>query len=769
MTNSNTRKRAKRRLFVRKTKRYTKASALTIWRLGLFASMLLLLLCCAGWVLFLQMFNAQQLSERITYQLQKQLNRPVKISSINMKFLNMIELKGFYILDTVGEPGKPLVAADSVTLAFDILPLLEKKLVIHEVTLNAPRFNLVRTREGEYNVSDIRFSRQAQSSYTAKTDKKLEVSIEDWAVKNGVLSFKDLQTNAAHSLYGISAHFNNLRLNKLSKFNIDMVLRNQWQEHISELEIEAAGQINFADFDWKQFALRNLKTKIYLFQDPIEVELNLDNLVSPTFSFTANSPAFEAEDVSIFGKKNISFSAPAINLAAQGQFTHDFQQLNISSLQTRADDIVLTATGNVDFAQHPFALQIDFATQVFSLANKKAYWPFLEPYKLTGKGSVNGTFVRNEGKISFPLFNAQVQNVSGLFYGFKANNVSGEFQSKANFTDIYARITNGKVMVARSTFDKLQLSGSWRKGNLYAYIASTQLNNVPLKLNLTVNNLKKDNRKIRTNLYFQKFDPMAFIETVKDFVTVITPLTSSGESTPEVTGELAWLRNFRDRLPNFMPNFAGTLSADVFSSTVLSGEKFRAEFDLTGLHARAPKLSGPLHVHLQNGVIHQMEKLAAEQEALNVTFQPFIMMHRMERAGSFSVGKVLKDVEVNELGAWVDLKDGDMTVQNAYTVGPTISAAVSGKTDWVKENFDLTIYTMFTNTSKSGVLAENLTDESGNPALAFRLSSSMSKPKLEMLRAKQAGKTIQKAQTTGVGTDFEEAIQFIQGDQHATK
>ena len=102
-------------------------------------------------------------------------------------------------------------------------------------------------------------------------------------------------------------------------------------------------------------------------------------------------------------------------------------------------------------------------------------------------------------------------------------------------------------------------------------------------------------------------------------------------------------------------------------------------------------------------------------------------------------------------------------------MGPTISAAVSGWTDWVKETFDLTIYTMFTNTSKSGVLAENLTDESGNPALAFRVSSAMNKPKLEMLRAKKAGKTIQAAQEKGVTTDFSEVTKFIQGEFHATK
>ncbi len=770
MKNAQTRKRAQKRIFVRNTKRYTQKSLLAVWRLLLFAAMFLLIAFCVVWILFIRVFNAQQLSERITYQLQKQLNRPVKISAINLKFLNVVELKGFYILDTVGEPGKPLVAADSVTLAFDILPLIEKKLVVHEVTLNAPRFNLVRTQEGVYNISNIRFSRQGnENTYTSQSGKKFEVTIEDWSIRNGVVSFKNLETNSSHSLYGLNAHFENLSLNELSDFEMDMVLRNQWQERVSELEIKADGRINFADFNWQQFALRDLKTQAYLFQKPVEATLNLDNLLAPAFTLTAHTPAFSAEDVSIFGIENNSFSVPASDLMVQGKVSDDYRKIDLSSLQVQAQDIILSAKGAADLSQNSPSMQMDFSTQPFTLPDKDAYWPLLKQYKLTGKAAASGTFTYNKGKFSLPLLNLQAQSVSGLFYGFKADKVSGTFQSKADFSDLYARTTEGKVTVNHSTFDKLQLSGSWRRGNLYVNMASTELNNVPFKMNVTVNNLKKPSRTIRTNLHFKVFDPMAFIATVQDFVTVITPLAGGGNHIPEVTGELAWLRNFRDRLPDFMPNLAGTLSAEEFSSTVLSGKNFNAEFDFTGLQAGAKKLSGPLRTHLQNGVIHQMEKLAAEQEALNVTFQPFIMMHRMERAGSFSVGRVLKDVEVSEMGVSVAFENGDMDIHNAYTVGPTISAAVSGKTDWVKETFDLMIYTMFTNTSKTGVLAENLTDESGNPALAFRVSSSMTKPKLEMLRAKKAGQTIRSAQKKGVETDFSAAATFIQGEHHATK
>ncbi len=769
MSPENRRKRAKKRLFVRKTKRLSKASALTATRLVLFAVMVLLLLLCVAWIFFVRAFNAQHISEVITQTLQQKLNRPVMISSLHLKYLNTIELKGFYVLDTYGEPGKPFLAADSVTLAFDILPLLDGKLVIHEVSLNAPRFNLVRSKEGLYNVPRVEMKKKEPSTYTSGTGRKFTVHVEDWRIKEGVFSFKDLVSGASHALYGVNAKFENLRFDDLSRFELSMMLRNQWQEKISEIEIDATGHINLADFNWREFALRSVKTQVYLFKTPIELELDADNMVEPHFKLTLAAPSFSAQDVSLFGVDKMQFSVPASTIKAEGNLTENYRKLTLSSVKAQAGDLALNASGWADFAANPWTAQVDFSTPLFTLPGKENLVPLLGKYKLTGRSGVSGQLVRQNGQFTLPLLNVQAEDVSGDFYGFKADGVSGTFQAKQHFADLYARTTTGQVKVDHSTFDKLQLSGSWRKGNLYANIASCELNGEKLKLNLDVRNLKHKNRKITTHVHFGNFDPMAFINVVKDFVTVIHQISGGGPGRPEVTGELAWLRNFRDRLPEFMPNFAGTLSAGTFSSAVLSGNDFRAEFDLTGLTAGAKHLSGPIKLKLQDGVIHQMEKLAAEQEALNVTFQPFIMMHRMERAGSFSVGKVLRDVEVKELGTSVQFAGGGMQINNAYTVGPTISAAVSGWTDWVKENFDLTIYTMFTNTSKTGVLAENLTDESGNPALAFRVTSSMTKPKLEMLRAKKAGNIIRAAQEKGVGTDFNEVTKFIQGEFHATK
>ncbi len=770
MTKQAKRQRAKKRLFFRKTKRFTKASFFTTGRLILFTLMFGLVLVCAAWIFFLRTFNAQHLNELITAQLQQWLDRPVKISSLELKFINTVELKGFYVLDTVGDVGKTFISAESVTLDFSLLSLLDHKLVIHEVTLNSPRFNLVRRKDGQYNLPQVHRSRtQPMADTPSANGRKFSVQIQDWRIKNGVFYFRDMISGATHSLYGLHAHFDNLKFGEFSAFELEMVLRNQWQGRISELEINAAGELDLADLNVSQIALRGVKTKISLFDEPVEITLDAQNLSDPSFQLTLSSPAFEGKDLSQFGLADTAFSVPASTLQAQGQFTDNFTQLAISQLSATVGDMLLTASGRADFAKEPIFAQADFSTDWFALSGKEKMLRVLEKYHLAGKAKAGGTLLRTANQWNVPLLTVQAQGVTGDFYGFKSQNLSGEFQAKNQFSDLYARTTGGKVEVADSVFNNLQLSASWRKGTLYASIERAELNDVPMKLDVNVADLKKENRRIHTRVYFKNFNPMKFIATVQDFVKTITPLTHPGSSTPQVTGELAWLRNFRDHLPNFMPNFSGSLSAEEFTSGVLTGAQFNAEFDFTGMQAGAKHLTGPLALRLKQGTIHQMEKWAEEQEALNVTFQPFIMMHRMERAGSFSVGKVLRDVEVEELGISVAFNKGNMQVHNAYTVGPSISASVGGWADWVKEQLDVTIYTMFSNTSKSGVLAENLTDESGNPALAFRLSSAMSKPKLEMLRAKKAGKTIRAAQEKGVGTNFKESEKFIQGEYHATK
>ncbi|MBO7191344.1 MAG: AsmA family protein [Elusimicrobiaceae bacterium] len=731
--------------------------------------MLLLLLFSAAWLFYVKSYNSQHVSEVIAQELQKRLQRPVVIDSIDVKFINELELKGFRVLDTEGIPGQDLLSADSVTVRLKLLPLLDQQLIIDEVSLNAPRFNIIRRADGVYNIPPIKGS-QSTVYTSASSGKKFTVSVEDWTLKDGVFSYKDLGLGVTHAIYGVNMHFERLRLDELSRFTMDMVLRNEWGGGMSDMEISGTGHVNFAGFDWANFALRSLRAKVYLFQKPVDITLDLDNLRTPFFNIKAQVPAFEGKDLSVFNLEKTPFSIPKSTITAKGVLSKNYSLLKVNQLTVSASDVKAEGKGQLDFSNEPYTADFTVSTQPFALKGKNKYYAPLGRYKLTGDASLQAQLVRQEGKYAWPLVTVDLDKVSGDIYGFLAENVTGQFRAKKDFSDLYGETKDGKLTVHNSVFEKLNLSASWRGGNLYGYIASTELNGVPLKMSVSVSNLKSPRRRVRTAMHWQHFNPMDFISIVQDFTTVISPLVPGGTHYPkEVTGDLAWLRNFRNRLPNFMSNFAGNISADTFSSPVLSGNKFDGEFELTGLRAGMKRLSGKVQARLEGGVIHQMEKWAEEQQALNITFQPFIIMHRMEQAGSFKVGKVLKDVPFDDMAVSGTFEKGKMDINNAYTVGPSISATVSGWVDWVVENFDIIVWTMFSNTSRSGALAENLTDESGNPALAFRISSSMLKPKVDMLRAKKTGETIRAAQEKGLDTDFKAGQEFYQGDYHAKK
>lgn len=734
----------------------------------MFAVMFLLCLLAVCWVLFIKFFNAQYLSEEITRQLQLALNRPVIINSLDLRFFNTLELKGFSVLDTEVAHGEALLSAESVFVHFKLLPLLDRQLIIDEVTLNRPRVNIVRGADGRYNVPEVNISSSQSHVYRSSSGENLTVSAEDWTVKDGVFSYKDLQNQTSHAVYGVNLHFERLRFNELSRFRAEFVLRNKWRDNISDIDIKGTGHVNFANFHWKDFALRSLRAQVFVFRKPVSLTVDLDNLYTPYFNIRAQIPAFEGKDLSLFKDDWGEFYLPQSSMRLKGSLSNGYRLLKLSEALILADDANITASAEADFTQSPWTADIAFTTEPLDLAAWSKNYPRLSPYKLTGKTSLDVHLLRQEGKWALPKLDLALQDVSGEFYYFPVQGVNGDFSAAQNFTDLYARLTSGKVTVDRSVFDKLDFSATYRQGNLYANIASGELNGVPLKMNLSVNKVTSSNRRIRTNIYLKHFDPMAFIEVVRDFVTVIGR-SKTVKAKPRVSGQLAWLENFRDRLPKFMPNFAGTLSADTFSSEVISGNSFYAEFDFKGLLPGMKRLDGTLDARMQDGVIHQMEKLAEEQKALNITFTPFILMHRMERAGSFKVGQVLRDVPYEDLAVSADFAGGHMTINNAYTQGPTISALVQGWVNWVEENFDIIIWTMFNNTSRSGALAENLTDESGNPALAFQVSSSMLKPKLEMLRAKQTGAQIEAARQRGLRTDFKTNRDFIKGDFHAKK
>ena len=730
-----------------------------------FWSSLIVLCYLSVWLLMIHYINANNVGEQIAHQLEKTLGRTVLISRVKFILPTTFILEDFKIIDSMAPDYKEMVSIKEVKLHFEIKPLLENKILVKEAVFENPIINIVKTPKGLLNIPEIHTKKNTKNKgtefdFTTKEGTPWQVLIQDWVLKNGTFAFRNLASNQSHSLNGLNLRFYNLEFNEDTLFDLNFIVRNRIKKRVIEAETSAKGKINFANFKPQEMALTDTELNVYQSKDPIQVKLNISNFMEPQINLNMSIPEIADSEIEfLFDTKN-KYSFPATELALSGEIKDNFNQINISTFTLKNKEIQLNTNGNVNFSDD---INGAFTVQNAKIDSSKIalYYKVLQPFDLVGMVDVKGDFTFTKSALKTKKLTAKSNSLSSKIFNFTVQKAKVVFDATENFNKMKAVFEDGIFMVGKTKVTDIKgyTTLDYKKQDFYAIAESANLNGKPTRMSVGIKDVRQENkRKVKMLVATSELNPLEIFDIVQDFVNALSDPNDKAD-TPQDTSELSWLRNFRTALPKFMINFRGSVYAQNFTSPVLSGKDFYANFDFKNLLPTMQKLNGNLEAKLSNGIIYKLEEAAENQKALGIAYQPFVIMNRMERAGSFKMGKILKDTPFDIMSGSVNFKNGNMTVNNYYVDGPVISAAISGNVDWVKESFDLYIMTMFKNTSKRGALSENLTDESGDPALAFTTYGSMLKPKLEMKSPKKVGKQIQEARKKDK-EQFEEIKKF---------
>ncbi|MBQ4493475.1 MAG: AsmA family protein, partial [Elusimicrobiaceae bacterium] len=712
-----------------------------------FICLIAIVLACISWFLLIRYFNAHNLGQIIVNGVQENFGRPVVIREIKLASLNRVQIKGLKIIDDKQEEYSEFLSVDDLTIRYDLIPLLSSKVIIQEIILNSPLIHIIKDEEGVYNIQSLSLaSQQSQDgqrfNVKSLSGDNIEVIIEDWIIKNGTFAYKDLKTKTAHSLSGFNAHFLNLKFNDLTDFTSDFIVRNRIEDKIVETGLSLKGKINLANFNTQEMSFNDTQGKIDLFKKPLNFKFNLKDFTAPKIEASFDIPSFGYEDISLLYDKPFKMQYPAFKAEAKLSLEDNFTKLNIGSLQIKNNNLSLQAQGNFDFSSA--SGKINYKTKEFEIS-KLTFLTFLKPYKLSGNLLVQGQILYNQGKIKWPSLKADFSKVNAFISNFDINQAQGFFEARDNFDYMTAKVQDGIFKVGRQVISQIKGTTTleYSKQNFYAQVYDTMLNDKLVKMSVAISNVANpQKRRIKTLIHTSIFEPIEIFELTEDFVYALSDGTSP---TAKEEGPLAWLHNFKNNIPKFMPNFSGSLYASELKTPIIYGKDFYAEFALENLLPGMDKLNGKIETSLKEGIIYKLQEAAERQKALGIAFQPFVIMNNMERAGSFKMNKVLKDTPFDIINASAVFANGKMNINNFYLDGKVIAATLGGWVDWHKEDFDLDIYTMFKNTSKRGVLSENLTDESGEPDLAFRNYKTLKDPAFQMKSPKKTGKQIEAA------------------------
>ncbi len=721
----------------------------------------------AFWFLTIHYVNANNIGGQIAKQLERYLGRDVYISRIKFVLPSTFILEDLKIVDNNAPDYRELASIKSVVLHFELMPLLERKVFIKEVVFENAVINVTRARDGTFNLPELKTKKNNDSkgtefSFTTKEGTPWQVIIQDWVLQNGTFSFRDFAYRKSHSLNGLNLRFYNLEFNEYTRFDLNFIFRNRFKHKVVEAETFAKGEVNFANFKAQNISLKDMEAELYFLKSPVKIKLNANNLINPEVDLKVELPKATENDIAFLFDLKDKYSLPYTELSFTGSAKDNFSQIDVSSLTVKNQDIDLSAKAGLIITSGTLNGDISVTKAKIDSAKIANYYKPLKPFALVGNLDAGGKFYFEESVFKTKKLNLKSSSLSSKIFNFTVQNANIAFEATENFNNMSAVVKDGIFLVGRQKISSIKGNTAldYKKQDFYAIIESGLLNGKETKMSVAIANVRNENkRKVKMLLSTEELNPLEIFDITEDFVEALVP--DHKKDWQEDTSDLAWLRNFRAALPKFMINFKGAIYAKKFTSPVLSGQDFYAKFNFANLLPQMKWLSGSVDATLSNGIIYKLQEAADNQKVLGVAYQPFVIMSRMERAGSFKMNKILKDTPFEIMSASTTFKDGDMLVNNFYLDGPVISAAIGGNVDWVKEHFNLDIVTMFKNTSRRGALSENLTDESGAPALAFVTYGKMSKPKLEMKSPKKVGKQIQAAREKEV-LEFDEIKKFKQ-------
>jgi uncharacterized protein YhdP len=146
---------------------------------------ILTLLGVGGTGLFNKLMHLDSYKERILAQVQQALNRQVLYENGTFSFRFGPQFIFTHVTVKEKESAATFISADRLSVRLALLPLLERKLVLHDIDLEKPVITISRDQTGVFNFSDILESKEVKKD-------EIEVQIRGIRIKKGEIRFTDM-------------------------------------------------------------------------------------------------------------------------------------------------------------------------------------------------------------------------------------------------------------------------------------------------------------------------------------------------------------------------------------------------------------------------------------------------------------------------------------------------------------------------------------------------------------------------------------------------
>ncbi len=304
---------------------------------------------------------------------ERALNRKVHIGEVDISLLKGIHVRDFTIKESDGTTD--FLSGKDFVLKYRFLPLLSKKVIIEELTLDSPRVSIVRDREGSFNFEDMGSGKEHRSDDISKhadsTGLPISLLVDNITVRNALFSLRDDTTElpgikAATDIVMSIQSASESEISSRGNISItldEVVLRDRPEQPITGISAGLEYTISVAT---KSKDIRIEKAELALQEVPVSFSGTIINLAtSPEMDMTVQLSGVKMSDI----EKTLSSFTDTGGLNLSGTLSTD---LKITGEPKQPETLKVTADISLNRASATYnriplsfdgTIQTDITTQ----------------------------------------------------------------------------------------------------------------------------------------------------------------------------------------------------------------------------------------------------------------------------------------------------------------------------------------------------------------------------------------------------------------------
>ncbi len=703
-----------------------------------------LLLGC-GFIVVKTMFNSSNMRAILTDQLQKTFKRTVVFTSAKISLSGKIKLQDLKIFDPGKKTNQHLINADIVYVSYRLIPLLRKNISIDKIYLMSPKINLIKNANGIWNFSDI-FDDSKKSNTQLTQIKSAEI-------KNGMIIMNDIENDVSYTLEDVTLNIDNFKLFKETPYSFSALLKVK-KPYSIEGRFYCDGLINTNGFDWEKAYIKKMKITSTILEKSVTTVISVNNLKYPKFKLDLDAKKINTK-LPLDRKKSYELNIDHLKGYMNAELSKE-NKLVINSSLLQSEKLSLETEGSIIISTPSPKYDLNLFVKPFPLSELNIIFPKLPIKKASGKGQFKIAFNNIADKINIKRALISTEKAGFTYRKIKFSNLDitglisekiknnkftlkkGSFILPTNIvTDLNIKSDiNSKLLIA--SFD-----GKWNKHNTKGLLKILNPLTQKKSLNLTAYTANLNATKLR--------------DIVLEIKYALPPKEKSFYS------KIKWVSNVKNAIPKGFSLITGNIKADTVSHEYFKSKDFYFSGKLKNFSGDVEKIRGEISIQSGAGTFFKVQKTSEKDRLYNIVALPVLMMFKMNRMSALKLGAVLKDVDFYSVGGDYSFDSGKIHIKNFFMDGKEFSAYSTGDLDLMSETMDLKVYTISNKYYSMGTLPEFLTDDSGKPALAFRLTGKMNNPSFKMLSPKKSGKIIKDAKNKGVAINIKEINKMIGG------